>query len=104
MGVKFSVADIAGTLLLAGFFPVLGTTEHRNGVPQIVKRGIPLTWDFNQGVTAIYDFVGLPWIQDGFHPPEAANVLGDFGTDFRRGAPVPHSNDGGRFIRMIASL
>lgn len=104
MGVRFGVVDVAGVLLRVGFFSALGTTEHKDGVPLIVKRGLPVTWDYNQGVTAIYDYEGRPWIKQGFHPPEAPAVLAEVGSDFRRGAPVPHSNDGGRFIRMIASL
>lgn len=93
-------------LIDLGFFSALGTTEHNGprGQEIIVKRGMANTWDINNGVLAIYDEVGRPWIGYG------ANILLNEGQQVRivlqmqftaRGAHVPHSNDGGYFVREV---
>ena len=95
-------------LLDNGFFSALGTTEHpghsEKGV--LVKRGTPFTYDQNNGVTVVYDEDGRPWVCRNMQLGN--EVLGgiyldqEFPTlELRRGAHVPHSNDGGHFVREI---
>lgn len=96
MGSKLSCA-----LLGLGFFSVLGTTEHAGGSGQevIVKRGTPFTWDYNNGVTVVYDEEGRPWIRRGSVGSEEIATLPP--CTINPGAYVPHSNDGGYFVREV---
>jgi len=80
-------------LLREGFLPVLGTGENNGLVP----LGRPNHWDQNNGVLVIYDDQGNPWIVE-------ANALSretkeSLVQGLKRGAYVPHSNDGGRFLQ-----
>lgn len=93
------------------FFCALGTTQHAGPrrLEIIVKRGTPNTYDHNNGVTVVYDEVGRPWIRYGRHVPphmsaneynESINrLIGEY--KLVRGASVPHSNDGGCFVREV---
>lgn len=74
------------------FRHVLGKTEMIGGTkPSTIRKGKPLTWDTNNGVTVIYDGNGDPWVHQG--------VLEV--SDLQRGAHVPFSNDGGFGIRQL---
>lgn len=65
---------------------VLGMTEiGRRGTNLEIKKGLPLTWDKNNGVTVVYDEKGVPWVHRG---------IIEF-PELKRGAHVPMSNDGG---------
>ncbi len=88
-------------LIDLGFFSVLGTTEHVGGGGQgtLVKRGQPFTHDYNNGVTVVYDENGCPWIRRG-HVSTDEFVIWN-GGPIVRGAHVPHSNDGGYFVREV---
>lgn len=104
------MGKLSHTLLDLGFFCALGTTERasleRGG---IVHRGTPFTLDHNNGVTVIHDEDGRPWIirNDQLVEDEQASELGkrfkEMCNQFpiKRGACVPHSNDGGHFIRTV---
>ncbi len=79
-----------------GFFCVANTTEYPGMCPQPVPLGLPLSWDSNNGVTVAYDELRRPWIIRSERLQQQ-----DFSWlnhNFRRGAHVPHSNDGGQFI------
>ena len=83
-----------------GFFSALGTTEVVGAGARgtVVGLGTPLTTDYNNGVYVVYDETGRPWIK--------RNVTTEDGLHFaqfnlKRGAYVPHSNDGGYFVREV---
>lgn len=90
-------------LLDLGCFSVLGTTERSGGntTGPIVERGKALTWDYNNGVLAVYDEKGRPWIMGGGHEKFNEVQAEISRNQLKRGAHVPHSNDGGRFIREV---
>ena len=92
-------------LIDLGFFSVLGTTEHAGGGRDgfLVKRGTPNTFDGNNGVSVVYDETGCPWILRG--GTVSLNTWNTLVRPFnlRRGAHVPHSNDGGRFVHEVVA-
>lgn len=69
-----------------GFMKVLDIPENIGGVVHNIERGVPLTWDTNNGVTVVYDERGKPWVRRGTF---------EIAGGFTRGAHVPMSNDGG---------
>jgi len=83
-----------------GFFSALGTIEHvggNSGEGRYIRLGTPNTYDLNNGVAVVYDEVGRPWIMNGLHlPREIDDIISQH--SLVRGAYVPHSNDGGRFV------
>lgn len=89
-------------LLEEGFFLALGSIEKpacmEPGV--LVKCGTPNTYDYNNGAWAVYDELGRPWIiyRESWHTGKM-NLICELFPDLRRGAYVPHSNDGGEFMR-----
>lgn len=87
-------------LLEYGFFWVLGTTQRSGGSPEgtLVERGTPHTFDCNNGILVIYDEEGRPWIHSS-----DTKIPGVFVQKLRRGAHVPHSNDGGYFFREVVN-
>ena len=87
---------ISNELLEQGFFSALGTMENAYYALRgnIVKRGKPCTWDYNNGVMVVYDEEGRPWIKHGGSRPYWEDRL-------TRGDYVPHSNDGGLFVCEI---
>jgi len=97
--------ELAQKLKEMGFFMALGTTEHVGGSrdESPVLRGIPMTFDTNNGVTAVYDEAGRPWIIHKDKLNNNRHSLGQllFANKIARGAYVPHSNDGGRFVREV---
>jgi len=97
---------LSESLLELGFFSALGTCEFPGGDynPEYVGGGTPQTWDENNGVMVIYDEEGRPWITCSRKLDEC--VMGILDTmkaqhNLRRGAGVPHSNDGGYFVNKI---
>ena len=93
------------------FLPVLGSVEFSFGslgsirhgnMPTVVAKGVPRTWDSNNGVMVIYDEVGHPWIRSTKYFTE--EWVRDLMTRYnlRQGAIVPHSNDGGTFKMILA--
>ena len=90
---------LATALLALGFIPVLGTTEACGHERYLVNRGAPKKFDVHNGVIVVYDEIGVPWIAT------QANIsirqMRELAREHRiiDGAYVPHSNDGGRFIR-----
>lgn len=106
MGIKLTEALIGDC-----FLPVFGTVEFSRGSlqsirdgqePTLVGKGTPFTWDYNNGVLAVYDEQGKPWIcSTSYFTPRA---LEQFCSrhNLRQGALVPHSNDGGMFKRLLA--
>lgn len=91
-------------LLDLGFLSALGTSEHPGMAKKEVhvKRGRPNTYDYNNGVTVVYDEKGRPWIFSG-HAEDAGEGFEQTVREhnLERGAYVPHSNDGGFFVRMV---
>ncbi|MFA5744620.1 MAG: hypothetical protein WC887_00135 [Candidatus Paceibacterota bacterium] len=83
-----------------GFFSALGTSEHSGCSKEEthVKRGRPYTHDSNNGVVVVYDEEGRPWII--CNPLGFNNILQSYPME-RRGAYVPHSNDGGYFVHEV---
>jgi hypothetical protein len=95
-------------LLELGFFPALGTSEYLGLTPKEthVKRGTPNTHNYNNGTTMICDELGRPWLIP-------ANVVHDNAQlrssveglkhefALQLGGYVPHSNDGGKFLRSV---
>jgi len=102
MGMKLS-----HSLINLGFFSALGTTEHAgpSGKEIPVKVGRQNTYDCNNGVVVVYDENGCPWIRAGrigygyISHHEMETTLREF--SLVRGAYVPHSNDGGYFVREV---
>jgi hypothetical protein len=90
-------------LLDLRFFSVLGTSEHPGMSPEEchVKCGNPNVWDANNGVMVVYDELGRPWIMHGSMADDRVR-RGLDGFQLSRGAYVPHSNDGGYFVREVA--
>ena len=94
---------LSHTLIDLGFFSALGTSENSGMMREEVhvKRGTANTFDYNNGVTVVYDEEGRPWILHNSRlTDEAAEKLREY--SLKRGAHVPHSNDGGYFVREIA--
>lgn len=104
-------AEIKLSDLLTGlhFFYALGTTEHVATKAKLVTQGKPFSFDTNNGVMVICSESGAPWIaltkRLNEHDPQkliAGQIRGWlFAGLMIRGAYVPHSNDGGRFIQRI---
>ncbi len=94
---------LSTVLLNGGFFPVLGTTERMgpSGSNPVVLIGTQFSWDANNGIMVVYDERGWPWITLWWN---GARVIDGLERDFnlRRGAFVPHSNDGGCFVYTVA--
>ena len=94
--------ELSHTLLDLGFLCALGTSE-RGVAENFVGRGNPNTYDHNNGVVVVYDEEGRPWIIPGnLLTGKAAEMLRKL--YLKRGAFVPHSNDGGHFIRDVLPL
>ena len=85
---------IQENLTKRNFRNVVGMIEHAGGNAKqlTIKKGTPLTWDYNNGVTVVYDENGDPWLHRG------STKISD---KFVRGAYVPMSNDGGWGIRNL---
>lgn len=102
------MGKLSHELIDLGFFSALGTSEHpgfcREG--QHVRRGTPNTYDSNNGVSVVFDEEGRPWIvvnrnMNDETAPKLTEILHEYGV--KRGAYVPHSNDGGHFVLSIMS-
>lgn len=89
-------------LLDLHFFCALGTTEQAGARPHVlvVKPGTSYTTDYNNGVRVVYDERGYPWILYA-HGVEEMLQLDVAGFQLVTGAYVPHSNDGGHFVREV---
>jgi|SRR3989338_11274802 len=85
-----------------GYKNVLATDESHAGGVSPVKYGQPFTWDYNNGVIVVYDESGEPWIRENrFTVWEQGTFRRELEPQLRRGAYVPHSNDGGHFVREV---
>ncbi len=99
-------SKLSHELIDLGFFSALGTSEHPGGMKGegvYVKRRSPNTYDSNNGVIVIYDENGRPWIIRDYNDLILGNrilkVIHEH--DLKRGAYVPHSNDGGHFVDKV---
>lgn len=100
--------DLSVNLLYWDFYPVFGTREEKCGKLELVRLGTPYTYDMNMGVICVYDEKGWPWVIKHRMLGMYVSAKGRFGNafedaflekfDLKRGAYVPHSNDGGRFL------
>lgn len=92
--------QISQQLLALGMFSALGTIERVHSAP-IVRRREPLTYDANNSTVVVYDEQGRPWICSGRSAiaEKVFNLALERGC--KRGAYVPHSNDGGEFVREV---
>jgi len=99
-GIEGMDTPLSRKLLDLGFFSALGTTQHFAGGEGLVERGTPYTTDQNNGVVVVYDEKGWPWIVSASEYTDASRrYLGD--EVMNHGAHVPHSNDGGHFVRDV---
>ncbi len=104
-------SNLSHELLDAEFLCAFGTVEYIRGYKYYVGRGTSLTYDTNNGVLAVYDEEGRPWVTKFVNPHKndptvisgSDEWLGRLCKEYRlrRGAHVPHSNDGGRFMNSI---
>ena len=89
--------SLSSKLEANGFKDVTGTFEVIKGERyQVVTLKEPRVWDFVNGVTMVTDEKGHPWIKRG-RPLLAGITL----EENKRGAHVPHSSDGGRFVSEV---
>jgi hypothetical protein len=99
------MGKLSHTLIDYGFFSALGTTE-REGLPgqRIIERGTPKTWDRNNGVFVVNDEIGRPWIVRV--SITSIDIIETLNREFplQQGANVPHSNDGGHFVRCVLPI
>ncbi len=87
-------------LLALGFIPAINTSEAGfHGRLTSVREGIPNRFGRNNGVVAVYDEQGRPWVAlaSTIDEEELERFLAEY--NFPNGVYVPHSNDGGAFIR-----
>jgi hypothetical protein len=99
MGSKRVLSQV---LLEMGFFCALGTTEDPHGDQTVVGYSMANTCDRNNGVVVIYDETGRPWIMPTSHNGlvvAVTSLIVEF--SLRKGAYVPHSNDGGYFVYNV---
>lgn len=101
------MSTLQDQLLELGFLDVTGTKEWHGGGEHIIDIPHPDNWmrrDANNGVRVIVDDHGHYWIQPcGMHQGEETpqtKALMELHSKLQYGAYVPHSNDGGRFIRQ----
>lgn len=94
------MTPLVKTLNSLGFFPVLGTVERAGGESSVVQIGAPKRCDHNNGVVVVYDDGGVPWIISvaNITISQITALVRDHGLSDKP-AYVPHSNDGGRFLR-----
>lgn len=101
------MGKLSNNLNELGFFSALGTSEECAVTTEEkearVGRGDPHTYDYNNGVMVIYDEQGRPWIIRSDYDEEVKEKIETLVSEHRmkRGAYVPHSNDGGKFVRKI---
>jgi hypothetical protein len=93
-------SELSHTLLDLDFFCAIGTMQKVGGQDVLVVAGESRTWDRNNGILVIHDDEGRPWIK---HQAEGGMLLATLQDTYnlRRGAHVPHSNDGGRFVAEV---
>jgi hypothetical protein len=98
--------DRIGQILLdLGFIPALGTTETLSrGERYTVLLGRPKCYNANNGVVAVYDAEGRPWVADMDSVDLVALTNFTKRERFYYGAYVPHSNDGGAFLNGDAEI
>ena len=79
---------LSHVLLDSGFLPMFSFPT---------KWGTPFSWDYNNGITVVYDEMGRPWVIQGRDLLEKVerNLIREF--SLLRGAFVPNSSDGGKF-------
>ena len=92
---------LAQALLDDKFLSVYSTTEKIGGQMRLVVRGKPHTWDQNNGISVVCDEEGRPWIKRDPIKISIFDDAGGTGPQLIRGAHVPHSNDGGEFVRQM---
>lgn len=98
-------------LLEMGFFSALGSMEHQCMEDELtyVRKRTPLTYDVNNSTLVIYDEEGRPWIRTCVEGLLTEVVVNKPKTNpdlpaLTRGAFVPHSNDGGYFMRTVLPM
>jgi len=98
-------SKLSHKLLDLGFFSALGTSEYpgMKAPAFYVQRGKSNTYDMNNGVMVVYDETGAPWIIQTEKAMRDSDWDGEIiqAYNLQRGAYVPHSNDGGLFIREV---
>ena len=97
------MSHIGHELLDNLFFPALGTNESPGFIKseEVVGVGEPLTWDTNNGMIVVYDDMGYPWIRSRKFFTSEWEVQFANQHSLKRGANVPHSNDGGTFKQLV---
>lgn len=90
---------LSSTLSQLGFAQVTGTNETVEGVAQRIIKGDPYTYDGSGNTVVVYDEFGEAWVKlcTLTELPTCYETI--FEHDLKRGAYVPHSSDGGVWIR-----
>ena len=105
---KQGTQKLSHLLIDLAFFSAFGSTEYKDMQPKMVDLGVPRTFDTNMGVIVVFDECGCPWtaLVSGLPRGVEATVadLENRSGPLKRGAHVPHSNDGGHFMRHIETL
>lgn len=96
---KYSHIKFEEFLRVSGFKRVLGRVEEFPGGKATVNAGTPMTYEINNGVMAVYDESGAPWIR--YYTPQIDRQALLSSYPVRRGAYVPFSNDGGHFVQNV---
>lgn len=90
---------VSKILLDLGFIPALGTIETLSrGERYPVLIGRPRCYNANNGVVAVYDVEGRPWVAKKENVDLDALTSLTKRERFYYGGYVPHSNDGGAFL------
>jgi hypothetical protein len=103
---------LSSELRKLGFFMVYGQIELScSGIQpenysdlSLIGKGDPKKYDYNNGVHVVYDEEGYPWIcnYDRISGSSLDQLKKFFGLE--SGAWVPHSNDGGTYIRALMQI
>lgn len=100
------MGKLSHTLIDNDFFSALGTMEisHLTRKPAMVSRGVEFRFDKNNGVIVVYDEAARPWIRHT--SKDALEIVEKLRKEFDliQGIYVPHSNDGGHFIRIVVPI
>jgi hypothetical protein len=89
------------SLLLSqlGFVQVTGSTEIIAGVARRSAKGTPYTYDGSGNTVVVYDQFGEAWVRLGQLTELSTCYDAIFAHKLCQGAYVPHSSDGGVWIR-----
>ena len=87
--------NLSARLMREGFCPVAPSQENDGGVVKEVRTNpvFARSWGYNNGITAVWDEQGSPWLIWGRFDVSSLGLTQEDG-----GAEVPHSNDMGEWL------